>query len=193
VIVLSPGVLAFTDSHESPDPMDVRIARQLWRWRSLPKPERSDVAAPQSELASDLEYFLCSAFQSPNSAPSSGWWCDGVLQLSIEEIDDVSFRMVGAAYWARASHKASPFFLAPFEVEVHFSRVHANAASRTIVRFGATDRLGNIKEVPHDGSAALVIARRPQQDADWALAIEVVAQPWQEPGQTEPGVGADSR
>ncbi len=179
--VLSLGGLDFTDSNEYIDPLDVAIARDLWRWRSLPEPDRVVVTAPQSMLALSLEYYLCGVFRYENSAPSCGWWCDGVIELSIEELDDTSFRMVGAAYWAKAGHKSSPFFLAPFEIEMYFPRPQADVPSRSIVRFGAMDHLGNIQKSPHNGNAVRLIAKRPQRNTDWAFAIELTDQPSQEP------------
>ncbi len=84
--------------------------------------------------------------------------------------------MVGAAYWAQGG-KSSPFYLAPFEIEMYFRDSDADVLARSIIRFGATDHSGDIQKSPHNTNAMRIIANRPQRDADWAFAIELTEPP----------------
>ncbi len=113
--------MAFAESLESTfDPLERAIVTELWRWVSLSTENRPEISSPESELAGAIEYFLCDAFHYKNSAPSRGWWCDGVFELSITELGPTSFLIVGAACWAKTGGKSSPFHLAPFELEFYF-------------------------------------------------------------------------
>ena len=66
-----------------------------------------------------------------------------------------------------------------YEIEMHFPCPDADVLARSVIRYGATDHLGNILKTPHNGDAVRVIANRPQRNADWAFAIEVT-EPCQE-------------
>jgi hypothetical protein len=107
------GAVDFADTKKSIDPLDLAIARDLWCWQSSAETDRARIIAPRSDLSRALEYYLGSAFHCDNSAPSRGWWCDGVIELSIEEIEPTSFRIIGAAYWAQSGHTSSPFYFLP--------------------------------------------------------------------------------
>lgn len=141
------------------------------RWKSLLEQDRSSVTANQSDLAGLIEYYLCEVFKYKNSAPSSGWWCDGVVELTISQPADQSFQIVGAAYWAESSR--SPFYLAPLELEFKLPFQGATQAEQIIVRFGSLDRSGQIKRSSIETSTWLLVQRRPERNEDWAFAVEV--------------------
>jgi hypothetical protein len=117
-----------------------------------------------------IEYYLCEVFHYNNSVPSSGWWCDGVIDLSVSEIEEKTFEIVGVAYWAKAGHASSPFYQAPFEIEFYFGKLQANAPQRVVIRFGCLDHFGKIRRVSISS-----VQRRPTQNKDWAFAIELTS------------------
>jgi hypothetical protein len=166
--------MAFAESLESTsDPLERAIAAELWRWLSLSTEDRPKITSPQSELAGAIEFFLCGAFHCKNSAPSPGWWCDGVIELSITELGPTSFLIVGAAYWATTGGKSPPFHLAPFELELYFDSRADLDAKRTIIRFGAVDHCGEIRRIPYNANAWRIVKGRPTTDSEWAFAIEL--------------------
>jgi hypothetical protein len=63
----------------------------------------------RSPLARTIEFFLCGAFQNKNSAPSSGWWFDGVMELLVRQLETTAFQLVGVAFWAESGSLHSPF------------------------------------------------------------------------------------
>jgi hypothetical protein len=141
------------------------------RWKSLPEPDRLSVTANQSDVAGLFEYYLCEVFKCKNSAPSSGWWCDGVVELSISQPSDHRFLIVGVAYWAESSR--STFYLAPFELDVQLTLLGAIQTEQIIVRFGSLDHARQIKRSSIETSAWLLVQRRPKRNEDWAFAVEM--------------------
>lgn len=173
-VVMSLRGTAFADSIESTsDPLERRIAAELWRWSSLSETDRSAIRSPQSQLAGAIEFYLCGAFHHENSAPSRFWWCDGADELSIAEISPTAFLIVGAAYWAKSGHGSSPFYLAPFELEFYFHCAGDLDAERAIIRFGSMDELREIECVRYDVNPTGIVQNRPTRNADWAFAIEL--------------------
>jgi hypothetical protein len=166
--------MAFAESLESTsDPLERAIATELWRWSSLSTEDRPEISSPESELAEAIEFYLCDAFQRKNSSPSPGWWCDGVIELSITELGPTNFLIVGAAYWAKTGGKSSPFYIAPFELEFYFDSRADLDAKRTIIRFGELDHFGEIRRIPYDANAWRIVKSRPTTDSEWAFAIEL--------------------
>jgi hypothetical protein len=160
----------FADSLENTS-LEQRIVAELLRWKSLLEQDRSSVTANQSDVAGLIEYYLCEVFKYKNSAPSSGWWCDGVVELSISQPSDHSFLIVGVAYWAESSR--SPFYLAPFEMDFELTMLDAIQTERIIVRFGSLDHTGQIKRNSLRTSTWLLVQRRPKRNEDWAFAVEI--------------------
>lgn len=148
-----------------PDPIETAIARELWRWAFLPPQARSEVTAAGSELSLMLEFYLCGAFQLVDFTRSRGIWCDGVIELSIHRINRRAFVIYGVAY--------SPTNLAPFEMELHFSRRRDHDPLRTIIRFGELDPVGEIQWHTNEKHVATIVANRPRSDPDWAVAVEL--------------------
>jgi hypothetical protein len=138
----------------------------LWQWLELPESDRGSITANQATLSGTIEYYLCKALDYENSARSSGWWCDGVIDLSISEIADKSFLIVGVAYWAQSGQ--DPCYLAPFEMEFHFDEFRKNVSRRIVIRFGCLDQHGLIKK-----TADTLGERRPKRNQDWAFAVEL--------------------
>ena len=51
---------------------------------------------------------------------------DGVINLSVSEPVANSLKLGGEAYWAKAGHASSPFYMAPFEIEFHFGQFQSD-------------------------------------------------------------------
>jgi hypothetical protein len=96
-----------------------------------------------------------------------------VVELSISKIDKASFLIVGVADWAISGLRGSPFYHAPFELEFHFDEVGAYVPNREVIRFGRLDPSGQIGRTPISSNPWRHIQNRPQQDQDWAFAIEL--------------------
>ncbi len=116
-------------------------------------------------------FYLCEVFHVHNSAPSSGWWCDGVDGLSITMLAERHFFLVGVADWAEGTKGG--FHLAPFELEFEFDEIGALDAPRIVVRFGRLDKYDHIEKTPLSSSPWSLLKRRPERDADWAFAVEL--------------------
>jgi hypothetical protein len=167
-----PGGSEFDDPNVvSSDPRELAITCELRRWASSSNDERLRITAGGSELSVALEYYLCAALEYRSSQNTSGWWCDGVVELSISQPSARSFVLAGAGYWADAS---GGFYLAPFEIEFHFSKENTQVPVRVVVRFGVADRLGKIVRTECDRRTSYHVAQnRPTHDSDWAFAIEL--------------------
>jgi hypothetical protein len=164
---------AFADSNQVTSPtLEQKIVRELWRWSTASEPERVEILSSRSDLAGAIEFYLCHAFGLKNSAPSSKWWCDGVLELTVSHLNPTNFQIVGLVIWAFASPNPH-FFIAPFEIDLNFTISEAAEANRIVVRFGATENTGGIQCVPYSDLAVRLVESRPKRDQDWAFAIEL--------------------
>lgn len=167
------GGFNFADSR----PLEQRLTSELWKWESLPESDRPSVMGFQSQIANLIEYYLGGVFHHKNSARSSGWWCDGVGELSISKIDKASFLMIGVADWAISGHTSSPFYHAPFEIEFHFDTLRASMPTREVIRFGRLGLDGEIERTPISSNPWRLTKKRSRQDQDWAFAIELTNTP----------------
>jgi hypothetical protein len=164
-------VHAFGDSAEhTHEPLEQRIARELWRWQSLPESEQSTITSARSDLSGQIEFYLCHALSLRPTTQTRGWWCDGALELSISQMAPTSFMITGAAIWAQGS---SSFYIAPFEMEFYFLSPGELDPERIIVRFGVAEPPENIRRVAYGRFATPIVQRRPTRNQDWALAIEI--------------------
>jgi hypothetical protein len=160
----------FPNSIQSnPDSLEFRIASELWRWAFLKDDARSELQSPRGDLALNIEFYLCGVFRIVPVAQSNGWWCDGVMELSITKISRTSFRIAGAAYFGNSA----PCYLAPFELEFHFAKRRNPEPARVIVRFGELGPNGSIRLCKYPRNAALIATNRPRQERDWVIAVEL--------------------
>jgi hypothetical protein len=132
---------------------------------------RREIVAAQSDLAVCIEFYLCGVFRLVPVAQSHGWWCDGVIELSIEKLNRTSFLIAGAAY----CENSAAGFLAPFEIEFHFAKRRDPGPARIIVRFGELDHHGSIRTTQENPT--VIAASRPTQDRDWVIAVELTPEP----------------
>ena len=145
--------------------METEIAGELWRWLTASPSERADITAAGAELAMSLEYYLCGVFERVEFTRSREIWCDGIINLSIEQLNRRAFRLTGVAY--------SPTQLAPLEIEFHFDQRRNTEPNRVVVRFGELDSNGEIRWHAQDRFAGTIVANRPRRDRDWAVAVEL--------------------
>lgn len=128
--ILNPqalGINAFANNNETQyESLEQKIVAELWRWSALDPELRSELTAPRSFLAGALEYYLCGIFPLCKASAARGWWCDGILELTITELTPTAFQLVGVAYWAKGNQ--TPFYLAPFELEFHFGTLGESEA-----------------------------------------------------------------
>lgn len=113
----------------------------------------------QSHLATNLEYYLCGLFNLIAWTRSRGIWCDGIAKISIEKTSRLSFLVVAAAY--------CPHSLAPVEIEFHFPVRRSVSPTRVLLRFNDPGKVGTFPD------PCKVILKRPQQDRDWTVAVEL--------------------
>jgi hypothetical protein len=147
------------------DPLETRIASELWQWAFLSPGERREVTANGSGLCVMVEFYLSGVFQLVEFTRSRGIWCDGVFELSIRQIGRRAFVIAGIAY--------GPSRLAPFEIEFYFDRRRSEQPVRAIVRFGACEKDGEIHWHTNRNRAAAILAKRPKCDQEWAVAVEL--------------------
>jgi hypothetical protein len=151
--------------------LEQRMAGLLREWRLPSTVDDADFDAPEGELAGLAERLLSDVFQYFATGRASDYWCDGVTVVDVRVIGPDSYKVLGAACWAERPDPAGPFYLAPVEFEFH--GVAGERIERTIVRFGALDRFGEIKRHPLDSTPQTLVDRRPQENVDWAVALEL--------------------
>jgi hypothetical protein len=149
------------------DPAETRIADELWQWAFLSPSERREVTANGSDLSVMIEFYLSGIFQQLEFTRSQGIWCDGVVELSIRQMNRRAFVIVGIAF--------APNRLAPFEIEFHFDRRRDKEPMRAIIRFGGCEDDGEIHWHTNLKNAAAILAKRPKFDRDWAVAVELTS------------------
>jgi hypothetical protein len=162
------GERLFPDSQDHFDRLEGSIAAELWRWASLADDERAEIIANQSKLAVDLEFWLCGAFHQIDFTRSRRIWCDGVIEIAVSQFDDLSFRVVAAAY--------SPNVLAPVELEFYFAESTSTRPSKTILQFGFADwdRAAQGRQNWRRDVRAM-LENRPKTYQQWAVAVELTS------------------
>lgn len=154
---------------DNSDPLEKAIAEKLWHWAFSSNEVRSEITKCvcrvsskdflQCHLATNLEYYLCGIFNLVSYTRSRGIWCDGVAELSIEKTSRLSFLIVAAAY--------CPHALAPVELEFHFPVRRSDRPIRVLFRFDDPAETGRTT------ARGKVILKRPKQDRDWTVAVEL--------------------
>jgi hypothetical protein len=152
------GDLAFDDQF---DPLEARISELLWSWASGSDGEDQRLTRNQGDLALAVEFYLCGVFQKVDYTRSRGIWCDGVLDLFIENISACSFRLQAAAY--------CPHEIAPIEIEFHYKQLNQDQADRVVVRYGDSRH-------PHKNPRPILRRHiRPTSNEDWLVAVELTS------------------
>lgn len=146
------------------DPLETKIATELWRWAFLSDEERARWAANAREFEECLEFYLCSLFETVEFTRSRGIWCDGVMNLVMTRPSRLSFLIAGAA-WA-------PNEVRPFELEFYFSKRRSLTPIRTVLRFGFGNSTGSGRH-RRCLDAEGIVANRPRRNPDWAVAVEL--------------------
>jgi hypothetical protein len=147
------------------DSLEVQTVRELWRWAFAGDDVRREIEDPRSELAGCLEFYLCHLLDFVPAARSLGWWCDGVLSLSIARPSRLSIRVAGTAYLDSCG-------VGPFELEFHFARRRGVQPTRIMLRCGHRDQLETTAWRTKLKNAAAIVRARPPRDDEWAIAVE---------------------
>jgi len=123
----------------------------------------------EQEICSLLEWYICECipFGPPNFG---GWWSDGVIYLVIDQIGQDAFKLVGAT-WIDCHG------LAPFEIDLELKATDECQFAKTIFRLGTLDDQGHPTLFHPDIDWRRLVADRPQQNRDWAMAIELIPLP----------------
>ncbi|MDB5334389.1 MAG: hypothetical protein JWN70_8 [Planctomycetaceae bacterium] len=149
------------------DPLEQRIAAELWQWAFLDEAARAAVISPQSDLAGSLEYYLCGLFDIIPQTQAKGWWCDGVVDLEIAKLNRTTFRIIGGAYLMQSNS----CWIALFELEFYFEMQRGVAPRQVIFRI-RPDLNPNDSQFQWSRVETLR-ANRPPRDRDWAIAVTI--------------------
>ncbi len=157
---------AFENTHPNSDPLEQRIAAELWRWAFADEVVRDEMIS-QREFACDLEFYLCGLLHIIPQAQAKGLWCDGVIELEIAKFNRTTFRVIGVAYLMRNDTCG----LAPFELEFYFEK------RRDVVTRHVNFRI-HPDQNPNDSQYRAnriekFLENRPRQDRDWAIAVTI--------------------
>jgi hypothetical protein len=162
------GGNAFADSDRSnPYARQQQIAIDLWNWAFADAEARREMTVPNGIFAGRIEYYLSSLLDSVPLAKRRGWWCDGVLELSITRHSRVSFRIAGVAYFDEMG-------VGPFELEFHFAHRRDVQPIRVILRCGFRDEVRQAASHRRSKTGAEVARLRPPRDDEWAIAVEFI-------------------
>ena len=145
-----------------------RLVQWLRSWRH--DPDRHGLANVDAKrtIYELLEGFISELLR---YGPSSfrEWWSDGVVHLEIREVTGeatVVVRMLGVTWITSAG-------LAPFEIEVEFDTRVETRFARTLFRIGVLDELRHPTTCSPTLAPTRILATRPRQDGDWAMAVEL--------------------
>ena len=166
--------------HLSPSTTEARLIQALRHWQSNPQPIPTthsvvDVDLPDSELSRGeiqdreilqlVEGFICGALHA-GPKPLRHWWSDGILCLHIEATGNDCLKLLGVTWIASDG-------LAPFEIDVELNPDDEREFRRTVFRLGCTDTRGRPILATSTRHALEILANRPRELRDWAVAIEL--------------------
>jgi len=135
----------------------------LWNWKFADKRDRDEITCSTSNLLTFIEFYL--PFDQIGYTRKLGIWCDGILQLSIDQLDRCGFLIAGVGYF--------PNQLAPFELEFHFANRRDLAPQRIILRFAELGHKDEIRWHENEKNAEIIFSQRPSLSKDWAVAVEL--------------------
>ena len=153
------------------EPCDHRIASLLWVWSRHSAQVLADGRNVEQHIADLLEPFLCDSFTYWPEGSKQGWWSDGVVDLHIERLASTAFVLFGVTWWA--GHDVNKQWISPFEIELYFQIEGELDFVRAIVRFGCSDKNGNIVRSSSPIHPRIRNDGRPLPNSNWAMAIEL--------------------
>ncbi len=116
-----------------------------------------------SDLAEELEHYLCHLLNLVPLAKANNWWCDGVMELSITRLSRTEFEIRGIA-WAMNDH-------APFDLQFQYAERRGTVPLRIRLRMGATELHGQVRKLNKTAVDKLLTAY-PRRDWNWAVDVE---------------------
>ncbi len=113
-----------------------------------------------------IEFYLSGFFEHQiEFTRSRDIWCDGIVGLRIERTSRLSIVVCGVAY--------CPHDWAPFELEFHFKRRRDIEPLKVVLKFGELNSGGELLTHSRSKSPEAILARRPNLNRDWAVAVEL--------------------
>jgi hypothetical protein len=119
----------------------------------------------EQELASLLEWYICECL-AYGPSQLGGWWADGVIVLTIETTEPDHFKLLGVT-WIDCHG------IAPFEIDLELDPADDTRFAKTIFRIGTLDDRGHPQILDRRLDARSILKNRPQQNRDWAMAVEL--------------------
>jgi hypothetical protein len=137
----------------------------LRAWRDDPRAVVADDRTVEQEIGGLLEWFICQciSYGPPNLRR---WWSDGVIHLEITQTSRNKFKLLGVT-WIDGSG------IAPFEIDVVMDPRRDDYFSKCQFRIGMLDRNGQPIVSDRVYSAREVLDKRPRNNRDWAMAVEL--------------------
>ena len=146
-------------------PVETRLVKCLRAWRDDPNGLVDEHRTVEQEICDLLEWYICECISyGPNNL--GGWWSDGVVYLEIEESLHDAFSLLGVT-WIDCKG------IAPFDIDVVLDPNRDDSFANCIFRIGMLDRHGQPIICDRDRSPQGVLDRRPRQNRDWAMAVEL--------------------
>jgi hypothetical protein len=148
------------------------ISAELWRWVTLEPVAQAEITKARSRLADDLMCFLSRAFREIEFTRAKNIWCDGVLGLLVFPLNQLSFRVVAAAF--------CPSALEPVELMFHYSETGGLKPLRIILRFGFADEVRGSRKSSRSQKrkgfdAGAILDSLPETNQQWAVAVELTS------------------
>jgi hypothetical protein len=146
-------------------PIETRLVKYLRIWRDDPSSVTVNNRKVEHEICALLEWYICGCIP---YGPSNlgGWWSDGVIHLEIQQTAPDLFKLVGVT-WIDCHG------VTPFEIDVELNPTDDRYFAKTIFRIGMLDDRGRPKLSDRRMDARSLLALRPQQNRDWAMAVEL--------------------
>jgi len=146
-------------------PIEARLIKYLQMWRD----DRNVVSAfgrpIEREICSLLEWYICECLRY-GPPHLQEWWSDGVEGLEISQIAEDAFKLLGVT-WIGCEG------IAPFEIDLKLNASDESHFASTVFRLGTFDDQGLPKLFHHRIAPHSLVQKRPLQNCDWVIAIEL--------------------
>jgi len=144
-------------------PVEARLLKYLRLWASDSQALTADHRPLEEELRSLFEWYICQCLR---YGSLTEWWSDGVIRLEIRQTAPQEFKLLGVT-WIGCEG------VTPLEIDVELDPARSDRFAKTIFRIGALDEEGRPKVFGRRLDAGGLVEKRPRQNADWAMAVEL--------------------
>jgi hypothetical protein len=138
--------------------------KNLRLWRDDPKAVIENGVGVEVEIAKLLEWYIDNCLA--HGGYLGDWWCDGIVCLDIRQDGGKCFKLVGVS-WIGCEG------IVPFEIDVELLPGIDTHFAKTVFRIGTIDEDGRPKIFDRRFDAGRLIERRPRNNCDWAMAVEL--------------------